>query len=166
MVLAVDVNYSERNAKAVGVVFDWTDVKASDVIIVHLTDVEEYIPGEFYKRELPCILKVISKVKIEDIQAIVVDGYVYLDNDKKYGLGAYLWEALEKSIPVIGVAKKTYHENEKNVFALTRGESKNPLYISAIGIELEHAVELVRHMQGNHRIPTILKDLDKLSMEH
>lgn len=130
-----------------------------------LFDVEAYVPGEFYKRELPCILQVVKKVKLDNIQAIIVDGYAYLDNYKKHGLGAHLWEALEGCIPVIGIAKRKFHGNEINVYALKWGKSQTPLYISAIGIELDKAVELVNAMFGKYRVPDILKDLDKLTKE-
>lgn len=165
MVLAVDVYYYETFARAVAVLFEWEDEKVKEIVVEQLQNIEAYIPGEFYKRELPCILKVLEKVKLDEIQAIVVDGYVYLDNNKKYGLGAYLWEALEQKIPVIGVAKKTFHGNEKNVAALRRGQSQNPLYVSAIGIELDTALELISTMHGDFRIPSILKYLDQLTKE-
>jgi deoxyribonuclease V len=165
MVLAVDVYYFETFARAVAVLFEWEDEKVKEIVVEQLQNIEAYIPGEFYKRELPCILKVLEKVKLDEIQAIVVDGYVYLDNNKKYGLGAYLWEALGQKIPVIGVAKKTFHGNEKNVATLRHGQSQNTLYVSAIGIELETALGLIGTMHGDHRIPSVLKYLDQLTRE-
>lgn len=125
-----------------------------------------YIPGEFYKRELPCILKVIEKVNLAELEAIIIDGYVFIDNEKKFGLGGYLWESLNKKLPVIGVAKTSYMGNKDTIVELLRGESKNPLYISSIGIELNKAVELIKSMHGEYRIPTLLKELDKLTKQN
>jgi deoxyribonuclease V len=43
---------------------------------------------------------------------------------------------------------------------LLRGTSENPIYISAIGCELEEVVENIKRMHGKFRIPTILQILD------
>ncbi|WP_207420305.1 hypothetical protein [Desertivirga brevis] len=51
---------------------------------------QEYIPGEFYKRELPGILSLLDKINFELIQAIIIDGFVILNDEGKPGLGGYL----------------------------------------------------------------------------
>ncbi len=38
----------------------------------------------------------------------VIDGYVWLDDQGKKGLGARLYDALDAQIPVIGVAKTLF----------------------------------------------------------
>ncbi len=58
MILAVDVNYRAGHAVIAGVAFEhWPDseIQASYNSILEADD--DYIPGLFYKRELPCILK-------------------------------------------------------------------------------------------------------------
>ncbi|KQT17366.1 endonuclease V [Chryseobacterium sp. Leaf404] len=129
--------------------------------------VSEYIPGEFYKRELPCILSLLDTVKtqINDISCIVIDGFVYLDDEYKAGLGKRLFYSLKEKIPVIGVAKTNFATVEKLKMELFRGESKTPLYISSVGIEIETAFGLIKKMHGNYRIPTLLKKVDTLTRE-
>ncbi|MES2041429.1 MAG: hypothetical protein V4495_26730 [Pseudomonadota bacterium] len=80
--LAVDVAYADNDgatadaadttaignnhAYAAGVVFhDWSDDKPEKTCVSHTTSVAGYVPGEFYKRELPCILQLLSQHEIE-----------------------------------------------------------------------------------------------------
>jgi len=48
------------------------------------------------------------------------------------------------------------------LFALYRGQSRNPLYVTAEGIELPRAREAVAGMHGEHRQPTLLKLADQV----
>jgi len=163
MVLAIDVGYDLVTAKAVGVLFDWKDNIPKKVITEYIDNVEEYIPGKFYLRELPCILRVIEQLDLSKIEAIIVDGYVYIDNNKAPGLGAKLWETLDQMVPIIGVAKRSYYNTEKVSSPIYRGNSLSPLYISSSGIENSTAMHLIKSMHGSHRIPTILKLLDSIT---
>lgn len=165
MVLAIDVHYREGLAKAVGVLFQYADEQPSEIILSYTNGIDEDVPGEFYKRELPCLLNVIEKTNKVDIDIIIIDGYVYLDNNFKQGLGAILWEKLNQKIPVIGVAKTPFFSNKETVIEVFRGESKKPLYISSIGINLEEVAEKIKNMKGEYRIPTILKQLDIITKE-
>jgi deoxyribonuclease V len=152
MILAIDVFYKENSAKTVGVLFEWGDEYPAEIIIEHLANIEEYIPGEFYKRELPCILKVLEKVNLNQIDAIIIDGYVYVNNEMDHGLGGKLWEALNGTLPIIGVAKTSFYSNQDTVIKVKRGQSNNPLYVSSIGIELEQAALFVQNMKGGSQI--------------
>jgi deoxyribonuclease V len=165
MILALDVYYRDNTTKAVGVLFNWEDFQPIKIIIEFIDQVEEYIPGKFYKRELPCLLKIIEKININEIEAIIIDGYVYIDNDLKYGLGAILWETLNKQIPVIGVAKTSFFRNKQTIKEVNRGVSKKPLYVSTIGYNINKAVEKIKDMKGEFRIPSILKELDIITKE-
>ncbi|PZR24276.1 MAG: endonuclease V [Flavobacterium psychrophilum] len=165
MILAIDVHYRETYAKAVGVLFEWNDSKPRQTIIEYIYDIEEYIPGEFYKRELPCLLKIIEQVDLDSLEAIIVDGYIYVDNDFSLGLGGYLYQKLNEKVPVIGVAKTSFFTNRQTVIELLRGNSKNPLHISSVGYPLEDAVQKILEMDGEHRNPTILKELDKVTKD-
>ncbi|WP_312766070.1 endonuclease V [Epilithonimonas sp.] len=163
MILALDVHYREEETKAVGVLFNWKDAVPQDVLIGYIEDVKAYIPGQFYKRELPCLIKIIEKLDISKLEAIIVDGHIYVDNDHNYGLGGKFYEILENKIPIIGVAKTPFYNNKETVTQIKRGESNNPLYISAIGIDLSTAAQKIRDMHGAFRIPNILKTLDQIT---
>ncbi|WP_298426328.1 endonuclease V [uncultured Kordia sp.] len=163
MIIATDIHYKETYAKAVCVAFQWEDAIPKKVYTATIDDVAPYVPGEFYKRELPCILKVLEQVDLETTEAIIVDGHVFVHDNKKYGLGAYLWEALDKKVPIIGVAKKSFI-NTKNVSTpVLRGSSEKPLFVSCIGIDKENVLEKINLLHGEHRMPTILKLLDAVT---
>ena len=89
MIVALDVHYETANAAAV-VFRDWPDAQASAEYVAPIHEVEEYVPGEFYKRELPCLLTVLEQVN-EPISTVIVDGYVATPT--KPGLGCELDEA-------------------------------------------------------------------------
>ncbi|NAS30948.1 endonuclease V [Flavobacteriaceae bacterium R38] len=163
MILTIDVHYKEKYAKAVGVLFSFQNISKKEVIVEKINDVKEYVPGQFYKRELPCLLQIIERIDLEKIEVIIVDGHIYIDNDKNFGLGGHLWSALKEKIPIIGVAKRSFFNNHKTVIPVLRGKSKNPLYISSVGIDVEDASELIKNMEGDYRIPDILKELDQIT---
>jgi len=130
-----------------------------------IEQVEDYEPGQFYKRELPCILKITEKIDLNLVSLIIVDGHVYTNNEGGLGLGGKLWKALHQKIPVIGVAKTPFLSNKKTVQQVLHGQSNNPLYVSAIGMDLNEAAFLVKNMKGDFRMPDILKAVDKLTKE-
>lgn len=121
--------------------------------------VEPYVPGQFYRRELPCLLAVLKKSGAE-FSSVVIDGYVWLDAGGVPGLGAHLFEALGKKIPVVGVAKTRFEGAAPA--EITRGSSRQPLFITAAGMELPLAASRIQSMHGPHRIPTLLKRADQL----
>lgn len=167
MILAFDTYYFENKAKTVCIAFDsWTDEVSFEAYEETLENIEEYVSGEFYKRELPCILSLLKKIDIDNIESIIIDGFVYLDDEKKFGLGAHLYEELINKIPIIGVAKTNFATIDKFKETLFRGKSINPLFITSIGIELEEAVEKIKIMNGEFRMPTLLKKLDRLTKVH
>ena len=163
MILALDVHYREEKTKSVGVLFHWEDAVPQDILIEYLDEVQAYIPGQFYKRELPCLVKIIEKIDIDKLEAIIVDGHIYVDNDSNYGLGGKLYEILESKLPIIGVAKTPFYSNKETVTEIKRGESNNPLYISAIGMDISNACQKIMDMHGDFRIPNILKTLDQIT---
>ncbi|UFH35075.1 endonuclease V [Flavobacterium acetivorans] len=165
MLLAIDVYYKENEAKVVAVVFNSEDETPQSIVIDQITGIEDYVSGEFYKRELPCIDSILQKVNLNDIEAVIIDGHIYVDDDGTFGLGGYTWESLNKKIPVIGVAKNSFFRNKNTVKKVFRGESKKPLYVSSIGIDLDSATNLIKNMKGDYRIPTILKELDRITKE-
>lgn len=165
MILAFDTYYFDDKAKTVCLAFDRWEDEHYTVYSGVLAGVEPYTPGEFYKRELPCILGLLRTIDTRDVEAIIIDGYVFLDDTGKHGLGGHLYEALDGRIPVIGVAKTNFATLHRPKRALFRGGSQRPLYITAIGIDPDKAVGRIRTMSGTHRIPTLLKRLDGLTRE-
>lgn len=166
MIVAIDVHYRENEAKIVCLELDnWTDNVSSKTHIVYKRDVADYESGAFYKRELPCIIDIMEYVDLEMVECIIVDSYVYLDNEGKKGLGCYVFEHFEGKIPVVGVAKTSFHDNTKNVRPVLRGSSASPLFVTSIGIDVGVAVKHVVSMAGEFRMPTILKLLDTLTKE-
>ena len=165
MTLAVDVYYKLDKAKAVGIIFDRLTETVTSLKIANIEHVDEYKPGEFYRRELPCIMAIIDQIELSEIDLIIVDGHVYVDDDASLGLGGRLWEMLHKKIPVIGVAKTSFIKNKKTVEEIKRGISEKPLYVSAVGIDLASAAFFVKNMKGPFRMPDLLKLLDEKTKE-
>lgn len=162
MIIAIDVHYRNSAAKAVSIEFNhWEDEAPNKINTVEIREYADYASGEFYKRELPAVLHVLEKSDLSQVETILVDGYVILNDQGKPGLGGYLYYELNERIPVIGIAKTRYRNNKKNVKEVYRGASKRPLYISCLGMSLGEATEKVSEMQGNYRIPTLLKWVDR-----
>lgn len=174
--LAIDVFYKENSARAVGIIFDnWEDEKPSDTIVIDYTgEINEYEPGSFYKRELPFIHMILEEcstkgINTEDFDYIIVDGHVFLyesDGTNYQGLGCHLYESLGMKIPVIGVAKSSYKAGALFDELVYRGESKNPLYVTSVGVDKDDAGDFIRSMHGEYRIPTLLKLLDQITKEN
>jgi deoxyribonuclease V len=165
MKIAFDVAYNDnRIAQAVGIGFEnWDDTRPLVIYREFVIGLESYTPGEFYKRELPCIEKILNKLDLSAIDLIIVDGYVFLDDFEKPGLGAHLYERLNRKIPVVGIAKTSFIKTMGNVREVLRGESSKPLYVSAIGTDVDKVANCVKNMYGTYRIPSLLKQLDQLS---
>src|SRR6476659_5036530 len=110
MIAALDVHYDDAHlsATAAAVVFERREDAASAAEYVTVVEnVQPYVPGEFFRRELPCLLAVIKKIQ-EPIHLIVVDGYVHLNGQP--ALGQHLFEHLSRRTPVIGAAKTHFHD--------------------------------------------------------
>jgi deoxyribonuclease V len=157
----VDVHYEREGARAACVTaLSWDDAKTQDEWTVDVPKVAEYRPGFFYERELPCILAVLERAPVP-ASVIVVDGYVVLDAHGRPGLGAHLFEHLAQRVPVVGIAKRSFAGSE---FAtrVVRGESQNPLFVTALGMPSAEAAQHVQRMHGKHRIPTLCTRVDHL----
>ena len=164
MIIAIDVYYQDKKAIVAGVLFHfWDAPKAADEIVIEMEidRVGEYEPGQFYKRELPCILALIETLETLP-EIIVIDGYVYLGSEANPGLGQRLYDALEGRSIVIGVAKTRFQDTPATT-EVYRGQSQNPLYVTAIGMGTPEAKRFIMEMQGENRIPTLLKRVDRLT---
>ena len=158
----VDVHYANEGARAACLVARrWTDSVADEAHVVSIASVSPYVPGRFFERELPCIVDVLSRVQTR-LTAIIIDGYVELDDAGTPGLGAHLHAHYEGCYAVIGVAKTAYRGSDFAV-KVFRGSSKHPLFVTARGIPVNDAARFVASMYGAHRIPTLLGRVDHLA---
>ena len=171
-ITCLDVDYRPASSVAAAVsVQHWTDATAAhEVVHTAAEPPAEYEPGQFYRRELPHLLAVLGLLPAPP-RLIVVDGFVWLadqaDGTAGPGLGAHLHQALASlggPIPIVGVAKRPYRLANRAVPVL-RGESQVPLWVTAAGIPLDEAVAAVAAMHGEHRIPTLLRRVDRLARD-
>ena len=163
MLACVDVDYQGDEGPAVAscvVCEDWDSREIREERVVVIPRVAPYTAGRFYQRELPCILRALSEVRTP-LDAIVVDGHVWLDDEGRPGLGAHLHAALQGRIPVIGIAKSPFGDF-RGQRCVRRGQSQRPLFVTAAGIDVDVAAECVRQMHGAHRIPSLLTRADQL----
>lgn len=157
----LDVQYGDTGAVAACVVASqWHSAVPSEVKTAVITNVEEYEPGAFYKRELPCLLAVLNQLETS-AAVIVVDGYVWLSADGRKGLGWHLFDALGQKTPVIGVAKTAF-QGSSFAHQVFRGTSEKPLYVTCVGIDDVVAISTIRQMHGLYRMPTLLKQVDQV----
>jgi deoxyribonuclease V len=161
----LDVDYRGDGACAACVLAaSWTDAASTSQHAVGIAKVEAYEPGHFYRRELPCLLEVLASSRFAP-GVVVVDGYVWLADESRPGLGWHLHQALASRIPVVGIAKTAFVGADASalVAKVFRGGSKRPLYVTAVGVDLRMASAWVEGMAGAHRIPSLVAAVDRLS---
>jgi deoxyribonuclease V len=164
----VDVGYLEGAAIAGCLLFQaWTDQAPAESVVVRTAAAAPYRSGEFFRRELPAILAVLKQVHVP-LETVLIDGYVWLEGARP-GLGAHLYEALGGRMAIVGVAKTAWGDpaaggstDERRAIPLRRGRSDKPLYVTTAGMDVRLATALVAGMHGDHRIPTLLKWVDRL----
>lgn len=161
MKACLDVHYTEDGAAAAACLLfgDWTDPDPAATFLETLRDVPPYEPGAFYRRELPCLLAVLAQTTPAP-DTILIDGYVWLGPDRRPGLGERLYGALGRTVPVIGVAKTAFADTP--AVPVLRGGSARPLWVTAAGMDEAEAAGHVAAMHGVHRLPSLLKLVDRL----
>lgn len=160
LLACVDVDYRAGMAVAAGLWFrGWTAGQHEAQAVAGFSGVAGYEPGEFYRRELPCLLGVLQDGPRADI--VIVDGYVSLGQGHP-GLGAHLHEALDRKVPVVGVAKTAYRSATEAI-EVRRGQSTAPLFVTAVGIDAALAAKAVAQMHGPYRVPALLRAVDQLA---
>jgi len=165
MILAVDVHYLGNDALAAGVLFrNWVDGEAVKESLVAVSNVAEYRPGQFYKRELPCVMALLGQFEPLP-EYIIVDGHVYLDGANRPGFGKYLYDALKGRAAVIGAAKSRFKGTPSDA-AVFRRESRRALYVTAAGLDKTEAKSFIMQMHGRYRLPTMLRRADQLCRRH
>ncbi len=163
MLLAIDVHYADDAVTTGAVGFaSWTDaVPGAEWAHHEPASAAPYEPGQFYRRELPHALRAaVAARATHSLDAIIVDAHVWLEPGRP-GLGAHLFAALGRAVPVVGVAKSTYRDGI--AIAVLRGESRTPLWVTAEGCDPITAANNVRAMHGPHRLPTLLLRADHLA---
>ena len=160
MFAAADVQYLPTGEARAALVLagDATFATITTEKVVMVAEVVPYVPGEFWRRELPCLRAVLDGVA--GLSLLVVDGYVDLDPSGRAGLGARA--AAEFGVPVIGVAK-TRFATATHAVEVRRGGAARPLYVTATGLAAAEAADLVRAMAGRHRMPDGLRRVDALA---
>lgn len=159
-IVCLDVHYADTSATVAAVVFSsWTDAAATKETTLSLPMAVGYEPGEFYKRELPCLMAAIQSLD-ESPALILIDGYVWLGPSRP-GLGARLYKALDGKVPVVGVAKTSF-QGQTEAVEVYRGGSQRPLFVTAAGVSALEMAERVSQMHGEYRLPTLIKRADQL----
>jgi len=160
MIACVDVNYrGNRTTTACILIADWLAEPPYEKLILRGKTTAGYQSGEFFRRELPPLIEILKKIS-SPIDCVIVDGYVWLAEDRSPGLGGYLYRELGTVIPIIGVAKNRYRDEEFSSRVFRRG-SNRPLYITAAGMKQKEAADHILTMYGPYRIPTALKEVDR-----
>ena len=163
MYVAVDVHYAidDTHATVAGVLFrDPLSHVVDDELMVGVGPPKPYVPGQFYQREMPCILELMQRIKVP-IDTVFIDGYV--DLGPRAGLGRHLYLALRGEMAIIGVAKRFFKAS--TALEVKRGRSERPLFVTAVGLEVHLAAKIVKDMYGPFRIPTLLQRADALARE-
>jgi deoxyribonuclease V len=157
---AVDVHYPPAGGAGAALVVAEDDRFGSIVEerTAWLPDAAPYTPGAFFVRELPALRAVLPAEP--DVDLLVVDGYVDLDPEGRPGLGAHVHA--EFAVPVVGVAKTSFR-SATHAVPVRRGAAIRPLFVTAVGIDVSEAVELVAGMAGRYRLPDALRRVDALA---
>ena len=172
-ILAVDTFYYEERAKTVGVLFnDWSDSEPEEIISSWSFDFGPYIPGEFYLREMPPIIELLSKINMKEVGYLIVDGFLKVYDERKgkfdSGLGYRLMELLQpsnKDLVFIGIAKSDFGgtgRKWKIAEEWNRGpKGSTPLWVQVEGMRMTDLMKCLKRMPGEFRLPDMLRILDK-----
>lgn len=165
MIVCVDVDYRAHAAVAACVGFrDWSDAAGAFERAEKVSDAPApYVPGSFYLRELPCVRAILDRLDARP-DVIVIDGYVSLATGHA-GLGEHLHRALDRAIPIVGVAKTAF-AGATHAARVLRGKSAKSLFVTAIGMSTDEAAANIRAMHGDHRVPTLLARADRLCRDY
>ncbi|MEM7677572.1 MAG: endonuclease V [Myxococcota bacterium] len=173
MLLATDVAYAVEHekasspwaARAAGILFaEWTSDQPADTMVEVFDRVSPYVPGQFFRRELPCIWPLVERAfRRGPLTTVIIDGFVDLAPGRP-GLGRHLFERLnaaDAAVAVVGVAKNPFRGAKST--PVHRGDSKVPLWVTSAGISQEAASAAVASMHGPYRFPTLLRQVDQLT---
>src|SRR5512133_387473 len=101
MMACLDVAYYSLEANAAAVLFhSWGESAGRREIVTRVAMPADYRPGQFYRRELPCLLALVALIE-EPMEVLIVDGYVWLGKGNLPGLGAHLYASLGGASAII-----------------------------------------------------------------
>jgi deoxyribonuclease V len=145
-------------------VFDaWAAEAAVETVARMHRGIAPYVPGEFLRRELPCILPLVRwALEQHEVRVVIVDGFVDLEAGRP-GLGRHLAAELPAGVTVVGVSKTPF-KGEPGT-PILRGGSTRPLWVTSTDDESEAAANILS-MAGDHRIPALLKLADAVARGH
>ncbi len=63
-----------------------------------------------------------------------------------------------------GIAKNKFFDISED-YAVYRGISKHPLYVTSVDFDNQKALQIVKNLEGEHKLPNIVKMVDKLSRD-
>jgi deoxyribonuclease V len=162
MKFALDVHHDGSSATAAAVAFeDWNAPEATKTYVSRIEIVAKPPAGKAWLRDLPCLLQLLREHKLEP-EAIVIDGFVHLDEQDTPGLGRHLFDALGAKVPVVGLAKSAGAFTAAQ-FEVFREEEAAPVIVTCAGIDLGAAKARVRSMHGRKRAPTLLKLVSRVA---
>lgn len=166
-VVVLDVAYDDENASARAAAVVANAIVGGSVVdvvdvVVNVAGVAPYVPGAFFARELPCLLAALAQISLDD-HVLMIDGYVVLDEAGRAGLGQHLHEATGRA--VIGVAKSSFR-GSTFARAVRRGSATRPLYVTAVGVDINDAAAAVAAMAGRDRLPSLVLRADQLARGH
>jgi deoxyribonuclease V len=162
-----DAHYDGPGAFAACVVAaSWEADSPLEEYMLSIGHVEPYESGRFYRRELPCLVAVLGLLRGPPV-VVVIDGYVWLASPERPGLGAHLYEVLGRGSAVVGIAKTAFLGAVQSsvVKAVYRGRSLRPVYVTSVGVDLRVAATYVGRMAGEHRVPELMRRVDRLARE-
>ena len=165
MLVSVDVDYRPDATVAACVLFrDWGDAAEAAHFVDRGPPAEAYVPGEFYRRELPALLRVLARC-LDPLTTVIIDGYVWLGGDERPGPGR---------APVRGArAKRARHRRGEDVVSLQPGRGAGaarrqpaaPAGHRSGGGRPGRRPRCIQRMHGPSRLPTLLKRVDRLCRE-
>lgn len=163
MLVCVDAAYSQARVAAAAAAFShWEDAAPGKLCFFVGRVPAPYVPGQLAARELPVILAVLAQFP-QEIELVLVDGFVFLNDRGRLGLGGRLHQALAGRSAVVGVAKRAFAGAP--AVPVWRGKSRHPLWVSAVGVEPAWAAEQVARMHGPFRLPTLLRLVDRCARQ-
>lgn len=177
--IALDVQYKGEKAFVAGVLQNYGESEYQ-IFVSELETEIPYIPQYFSFREGPVLLTFLEKLQQENnmkIDLAIIDGHG-VAHPRRLGIASWLGVKMELS--TIGVAKETLLTYEGELeeelgsyltvklkqeivgYALRTVEKVKPIFISAgHQIHLETVKDLVLKLEGEYRLPDMLRFADQ-----
>lgn len=163
MKLALAVHHDPAFTLAAAVAFDdWNAAEATRSFKTQVDPAPKAAKGEpAWTRDLPVLLELLRQHALEP-EAIVMEGFVHLDEQDTPGLGRRLFDALGGKVPVVALAKSPGAFTAVQ-FEVQREEEAAPVIVTSAGLDLGAAKARARTMHGRKRMPTLLKLVDRIA---